>query len=322
MEIFRPLRHKDIKVIDNFLGVFVPLWLISLFLLALVVSASTGWAKTFTDDIGRKIEISERPSRIISLAPSITEILFYLDLGDRVVGVTDFCNYPEEARKKPSIGFIISPDIEKIVSLKPDLVFATAEGNRPDVVDTLKRVGIKVYVLNPHSLEDILQEILSIGEMTGQIDRAREKVEDLRSRIEAIRKRAEGIKRVKILYLISLDPIISAGPGSFIHNLIEIAGGENVAVQLSTRYPRMQMEEIVVRDPEVILGPPDVIKDIGAWKRKWDKIFAIRHNRVYSIDPDIINRPGPRIVEGLEQVFQYIHEKSKIKMQNDKAKFK
>lgn len=307
MEIFRPLRHKGIKVINNFLRVFVPLWLTPLFMLAPVVSASTGWAKTFTDDMGRKIEISERPSRIISLAPSITEILFYLDLGDRVVGVTDFCNYPEEARKKPSIGFIISPDIEKIVSLKPDLVFATAEGNRPDVVDTLKRVGIKVYVLDPHNFEDIFREVLSIGELTGQTETAREKVRDLRAKIETIKKRAEGMKRVKILYLTSIDPMISAGPGSFIHDLIEIAGGENMAAQLSTRYPRIQMEEIIMRDPEVILGPPDIIENVRAWKRKWDKISAVRNNQIYSIDPDIISRPGPRIVEGLKQVFQYIH---------------
>lgn len=280
----------------------------------IVISSSVN-AGIFTDDMGRKIELSEVPSRIISLAPSITETLFYLDLGDRIVGVTDFCNYPEEARKKPSIGFIISPDIEKIVSLKPDLVFATAEGNRPDVVETLKRVGIKVYVLDPHHLEDIFREVLSIGEMTGQIDTAREKVKDLRGKIETIQKRAEGMKRVKILYLISIDPMISAGPGSFIHDLIEIAGGENVAAQSVTRYPRMQMEEIVIKDPEVILGPPDIIENVRAWKRKWDKISAVRHNRIYSIDPDIISRPGPRIVEGLEQVYQYIHANSNFKNQ-------
>jgi len=285
----------------------MPVRIIIFLLSALLIDISPGWTKTFTDDMGRKVELSESPTRIVSLAPSITEMLFYLDLGERVVGVTAFCNYPEEARRKPSIGFMINPDLEKIVSLQPDLVFATAEGNRRDVVDTLERVGIKVYVLAPYRLEDIFREILSIGEITGEGDRARERVKELKARVEAIRHKTEGVKGIKILYLISTDPIISVGKGSFIHDIIEIAGGENVAANLSTRYPRMQMEDIVVRDPEVILGPPDVIKEVGKWKRRWGKISAIKNDRIYSIDADIVNRPGPRVVEGVEVVYRYIH---------------
>lgn len=281
-----------------------------LFLIVLIVIPSSVNAKTFTDDIGRKIDISKRPHRIISLAPSITEILFYLNLGDKIVGVTDFCNYPKEARKKPSIGWLISPDIEKIISLKPDLVFATAEGNRPDIVDTLDRVNIKVYVLDPHNLEDILRQIISIGKITGHEETAIEKVRGLTLRIEAIKKRVQtgnGV-RTMVLYLVSVEPIISAGPGSFIYDIIKIAGGENVAPQSPARYPRIEMEEIVQRDPEVIIAPQDIIGSIRSWKNRWGRISAVRNNKIYPIDPDIISRPGPRIVDGLEYIYGYIHE--------------
>jgi iron complex transport system substrate-binding protein len=261
--------------------------------------------------MGRKVEITKSPERIISLAPSLTEILFYLDLGERVIGVTDFCNYPEEARKRPSIGWLISPNLEKIISLKPDLVFATAEGNRADIVATLERVHVKVYVLSPHSLEDILQEVVSIGKITGQEEIARERVSNLSKRIEAVRKRAEGEKKVRVLYLASADPIISVGPGSFIHDIIEISGGDNIASQSFTRYPRIEMEEIILKDPEVIIAPPDIIETIRSWKSRWDGISAVRHHRIYSIDIDIISRPGPRIVDGLESIYGYLHLKDK-----------
>lgn len=265
------------------------------------------YAKTFTDDTGRNIDINEIPSRIISLAPSITEILFYLNLGDRVVGVTDFCNFPVEANSKPRVGWLISPDVEKIISLKPELVFATAEGNRPDVVDTLERVNIRVYVLNPHSIADIMQEIISIGKITGKEEIAIQKVGKMKVYIELIKKKIEGSERIRVLYLVSVDPLISVGPGSFIHDAIEAAGGENVMSKSPTRYPKLGVEEIVARDPEVILIPPELLESVRDWKDRWSGISAVKHNRIYTIDTDIINRPGPRIVEGLEQIYRYIH---------------
>lgn len=283
---------------------------ISIILLSitLIFSPPFLYAKTFTDDTGRKIELSEIPTRIISLAPSITEILFYLNLGDRIVGVTDFCNYPEEAKGKPSVGWLISPDVEKIISLKPDLVFATAEGNRPDIVDTLDRVNIKVYVLSPHNLEDIIREIISVGNITGQDEITKKRTGDLTMHIEAIKKRVKGVQRVRVLYLVSAGPMISVGPGSFIHDIIEIAGGENIMSQSPTRYPRIEMEEVIARDPEVIIVPPELLQSVRSWKDRWGGISAIKHERIYSIDPDIISRPGPRIVDGLEYMYRYIHD--------------
>lgn len=272
-----------------------------------IIAPSSLFAKTFTDDLGRRIELSQPPQRIVSLAPSITEILFYLGLGDRVAGVTDFCDYPEEARKKPSIGWIINPNVEKIILLKPDLVFVTAEGNRPDIVETLERVHIRVYVFNPHRIEDIMKEILSIGEIGGQEAQATKKVNGLMRRIEAVRKKAEGSQRVKVLYLVSIDPMISVGPGSFIHDMIGISGGENVASRAAARYPRIEMEEIVHRDPEVIIAPSEIIETVRSWKGRWSGISAVKNSRIYPIDINIISRPGPRIVEGLERIYGEIH---------------
>ncbi len=272
-----------------------------------IIAPSSLFAKTFTDDLGRRIELSQPPQRIVSLAPSITEILFYLGLGDRVAGVTDFCDYPEEARKKPSIGWIINPNVEKIILLKPDLVFVTAEGNRPDIVETLERVHIKVYVFNPHRIEDIMKEIVSIGEIGGQEAQAREKVNGLMHRIEAVRKKAEERPRVKVLYLVSMDPMISVGPGSFIHDMIEISGGENVASRAVARYPRIEMEEIVHRDPEVIIAPSEIIETVRSWKGRWSGISAVKNDRIYPIDINIVSRPGPRIVEGLERIYGELH---------------
>ncbi len=271
-----------------------------------IIAPSGSNAATFTDDLGRKVELAKNPERIISLAPSITETLFYLGLGDKIVGVTDFCNYPPEAKRKTSVGWIISPNVEKIISLKPDLVLATAEGNRPEIVSTLERVKINVYVMSPHSIEDILKGIKDVGELTGQAGTAKVKIAELKQRIYAVKKRGEGAKKARVLYLISTEPLITAGPGSFLHNVIETVGGENIISSSSNRYPQITMEEIVLRDPEVIIVPPDLLENVRSWKNRWGGISAIENNRIYSIDPDIISRPGPRIVDGLEEIQRII----------------
>lgn len=278
-----------------------------LFLIVSIFLSSSVNAALFIDDIGRAVNISSNPQRIISLAPNITEILFYLNLDNKVVAVTDFCNYPEGAKKKPGVGLLLSPDIEKIVSLKPDLVFATAEGNREDIVSNLQRFNINVYVLNPHSMEDILGEILHIGNITGQDGTARDKVKNLTNRIDAVKKKVASSRRVRVLYLVSHEPMISVGPGSFIHDIIEIAGGKNIFSQSLIRYPQVNMEEILSKDPEVIIAPPDVAESIRLWEKRWGDISAVRNKRVYSIETDIISRPGPRIVDGMEEIFKFIH---------------
>ncbi len=277
-------------------------------LTATLYAAECIYAETFTDGIGRKIELTRRPERIVSLAPSITEILFALQLGHKVAGVTDFCDFPEEARHKPKVGWLISPGIEKIISLRPDIVFATTEGNKPEIIDELERMNIKTYVLNPHNLNDVLSDITEIGNVTGQRSIARELAGSLTRRINTVKKKALEGRQKRVIYLISTNPIISAGPGSFIHDLIITAGGINVLSDSPIRYPRIDMEEIILKDPEVIIAPYDLTEQILEWKKRWSGISAIRNGMVYPVDPDIVSRPGPRIIDGLEKINEYIHE--------------
>lgn len=286
-------------------------------LIVLVVSlflCSPGfiYAETFTDGIGRKIELTKKPERIVSLAPNITEILFALQLGNKVVGVTDFCDYPVEAGDKPKVGWLISPNLEKIISLQPDIVFATTEGNKPEIVDELERMNIKTYVLNPHNINSVLSDITAIGTVTGQGIVAREIVTSLSRRIDSIKKKALEGRPKRVIYLVSTDPVISAGPGSFIHDLILTAGGANVLSDSPIRYPRIDMEEIILKDPEVIIVPTDLIEQLQEWKKRWGGISAFKNGMVYPINPDIVSRPGPRIIEGLELISEYIRKNPEI----------
>src|SRR4030066_16625 len=277
-----------------------------IFLSAILYASECISAETFTDGIGRKIELPKRPERIVSLAPNITEILFALQLGQKIVGVTDFCDYPEEARHKPKVGWLISPNIENIISLQPDIVFATTEGNKPEIVDELERMNIKTYVLNPHNINSVLSNITAIGAVTGQGIVAREIVSSLNLRIDAIKKRESEGRPKREIYLVSTDPVISAGPGRFIHDLILTAGGVNVLSDSPIRYPRIDMEEIILKDPEVIIVPTDLIEKQQGWKKRWGGISALKNGMVYPINPDIVSRPGPRIIDGLELINEYI----------------
>ncbi len=290
-----------------------------LFALALSIilySSNYTHAEIFTDGIGRKIELTKRPERIVSLAPNITEILYSLQLGNKVVGVTDFCDFPEEAREKPKIGWIISPGLEKIVSLRPDIVFATTEGNKPEIIDELERMNIKTYVLNSHDINSVLNDIAAIGNVTGQSSAAQELVSSLTSRLDSVKKMASAGRHKRVIYLVSTEPVISAGPGSFIHDLIMTAGGINVLSDSQIRYPRIDMEHIILKDPEVIIAPSDLIEQIQGWKKRWGGISALRNGSVYPVNPDLVSRPGPRIIDGLELIYKYInnnHEMHKNK---------
>jgi len=294
--------RKDMQKILSFL-------IISCYFLLYIFKASA-IAFVFTDDIGRKVYLDKPPKRIISLAPSITEILFYLDLGDRVVGVTNFCNYPPEATKKEKVGLILNPDIEKIISLKPHIVFATTEGNRPQVINTLERFKIPVYVLSPHKVEDILMDIIHVGEIANVKNIAYRKVNILKDRISKIKNLAAKKQHVKTLFLLSVNPLISAGKGSFIDDIITLAGGINIVDPTPIPYPRINRELILLKQPDVIIGPPYVINTLIS-STEWRYISTLRKLKIYKINQDIITRPGPRIVEALEIIYKLLHKEEK-----------
>ncbi len=271
--------------------------------------SNTTWPLEITDDLGRTIYIAETPERIVSLVPSITEILFALDLGDKVVGVTNYCDYPAEAMDKPKVGDYFSTNLEVIVTQSPDIVFS--DGHDP-VGAQLEDLGVTMVVLQPHDVPGIIRNIEMVGEITGKEVAAEELVAEMEGRIDAVADSTEGVERPTVLYVIDTSDTSkpwTVGAGSFIDTLIALAGGENI-VKVSQDYLQINLEEIVDVDPEIIIGPsshgtsflPD-FGDLPVWK----EMSVVKEGEIYLIEADLISRPGPRIVEGLEEMANIIH---------------
>jgi iron complex transport system substrate-binding protein len=259
--------------------------------------------RTATDEYGRSVAIKPQPERIISLAPSITETLFALGLGDRVVGVTSYCDYPPEALQKEDVGDTLRPGLEKIVALKPDLVIISTASQLESFVRKLEEVGIPVFISNPRSLDGVLKSIESIAEISGASDRVGELVSNLRARVRAVESRVAGRERPGVFLVIGSNPLITAGRSAFVTDLIERAGGRSISSDETTDYPQYSLETAVARRPEIIFLQagedrlPEGLRQTPA---------ALR-GRVYRLDDDLLLRPGPRIVEGLEQLAEKIH---------------
>jgi iron complex transport system substrate-binding protein len=265
------------------------------------------------DDAGRTVEIAETPQRLISLAPSNTEILFALGLGDKVVGVTDFCNYPEEAKSIEQIGTYFDPSIEKIFSLSPDLVLAVADLPE-DVIAKLEELGIPAPILNPADLEGILANIQLVGKATGAEKEAEALVSEMRGRIAAVTEKASEVgERPQVFCEIdATDPSKpwASGPGSFMDAMIRLSGGTNVAADAESPWPQLSAEEIIARDPDIIIladAKYGVTAESVGERPGWEVITAVKEGAIFDIDDDLISRPGPRIVDGLEAVARIIH---------------
>jgi len=265
-----------------------------------------------TDDQGREVYLESIPQRIVSHVPSITETLFALDLGDKIVGVSDHCNYPEEATNKPKVGGYFTPSIERIVALDPDLVLT--DGHVADIAQ-LEGLGIPFIVLQPKDIDGLISNIELLGNITGSQQKASELVGDMKERIDAVVAMVEDAPRPTVFYVYDATDSTkpwTAGPGSFVDALISLAGGENVAAQAQGPWIQFSMEELVNSDPEIILVDsmhgtavisPEEIKRIAAWQG----ITAVKEDRIGLVDGDLVNRPGPRIVQGLEAMAKIIH---------------
>jgi iron complex transport system substrate-binding protein len=265
----------------------------------------------YTDQMGRTISVPKNPDRIISLAPNITEILFALDAGGRVVGVTEFSNYPPEAQNLPKVGTYIKPNIERMVELLPDIVIATADGDKEGEVKKLDSLGIPVYVINPKDINGILETIREVGKLIGSTDEANELTTVMEEKIRDVRERVSKYPKVRVLLELGIDPVITISSGTFQDDLIGLAGGINIAAGERVRYPRFSIEEVIVRAPEVIIiTSMTSVEDHGQgfkrWSR-WETIPAVKDGRIYLIDSDIIDRPSPRIVCGLEALSRFFH---------------
>jgi len=267
---------------------------------------------TIEDQMGRKVTIEKQPERIVSLAPSNTEILFNLELGDKIVGVTDFCDYPEEAKTKEKIGGFSEPNIEKIISLQPDIVFATNMHQKP--VEELEKLGIPAVVLDPKDFDDMLASVEIMGRATGQSEKAAKIVNDLKARMEDIENKTAKLtedRRPKVYYEIWPSPITTAGPGTFVNDIIQKAGGINIAGDAKKSYPEYSVEMIVAKNPDIIIfshhgSSNQSVEDILS-RQGWENVNAIKNKKVFYIDENLVQRATPRLVDGLEEMAKIIH---------------
>ena len=267
-----------------------------------------------TDQLGRAVALDKIPQRIISLAPSNTEILFALGLAERVVAVTDYCNYPPEAEAKPSIGGFSTPNIEEIIALSPDLILATSQ-HEDRIIPQLEGKGLTVLALNPKTIDETLEAITLTGKACGVAGNAAELIGSMRQRIKTVTDITADLapeQRPRVLYTIWHEPWITAGSETLQNELILKAGGTNICQSL-TDYPTIGLEAIIKDNPEVIIantghgtGEDLTLQFIKAETRLKD-IDARRNNRVYGIDADLSSRPGPRTSEALELFARFIH---------------
>ena len=267
--------------------------------------------QVFEDQLGRQVRVASSPQRIVSLAPNITEILYTLGLGDRIVGVTEFSDYPEEAKEKPKVGTYVSSNIEKIVSLRPDLIIGTFGGTREETALRLEQLGYPVYVTKSKTMDEVLVMIEKIGMITGKRPEADVLVRSLRRRIQAVVDRVAGAPRPLVFLQINARPLMTVGAGSFHDELISLAGGENLAGHSSARYPQYSIEDVVKRTPDYIListmDRHGLFEEQKAQWMRWPDIPAVRNNRILFVDSDVIDRASPRIVDGLEEMARLIH---------------
>lgn len=241
------------------------------------------------------------PARIVSLSPASTEILFALGAGDRVAARTDFCNYPAETQKYPSVGGFDGKtfSLETVLSFSPDLVYLnkTMHGH---LIQSLKDLGITVFAADAQSLSDIYTEILEAGRITGTEKEAEELVHSIKKRIET----PSSLAPVSVYWEVWNAPYMSIGSASFINEIITASGAQNIFADIEASYPVVSEESIIARNPSVILLPSDSPEDLQTIKNRsgWNTIDAVQNGRVYKIDGDIISRPGPRIAEAVEAI--------------------
>ncbi|MFA4886049.1 MAG: ABC transporter substrate-binding protein [Desulfotomaculaceae bacterium] len=277
-----------------------------------VVSGS-GFPLQITDDLGRQVTIKEAPQRIVSLAPAVTETLFALGLGDKVVGVTNYCDYPAEAKTKPKIGGFSTPSAELVVAAKPDLVLATTINE--NYVPQLENAGLTVVVIESLNLPQVLENMRLIGQVTGASDAANNLTADMQKRIDSITTKVSGLpdeQKPAVYFEIWPDPLTTGGSKSFVNSLITMAGGKNIAGDVEQDWVNLSPEMVLARDPKVAIlcHHGSSLQTVEQFKSRkgWEQVSAIKNNRIGLVsDENTVVRTGPRVVEGFEYIARLIH---------------
>lgn len=272
--------------------------------------ASSGYPVTVEDSVGREVEIDERPQNIASMAPSVTETLFEVGAGERVSGVTTADDYPPEVEEIETIGDYRQPNQEKLIALDTDLLFMSFDSStRSEAEELEETTGAEVVVVNPKTVGEAIDSVGLVGKAAGNPETAASVEQDLREELESIREKVSGEPRLTVFYEVYSDPLQTAGPGSFIHDAIRLAGGENVAAETGESYPSYSEEQLIEEDPEHYLYGSlsgSSASDIGD-REAYSSLEAVEEGNVTEINDDLISRPGPRIVDGVRQIAEALH---------------
>ncbi len=261
--------------------------------------------REITDDLGRRVFLPEQVTSAVSLAPNLTEVTFAVGAGEHLVGVTSFCDYPEDAKKIRTIGDTLTPNIENIIALKPQVVLVSTASQMENFTATLDAQGIAYFVTNPNSLDDIYKSIYQIGEIFRREEKARQVVDELKKRVAEVEARTAGVKDVKVFVQIDKNSLYTVGKESFMTDLISRAGGELLTKNIATAYPKISKETALALNPERI------ILSESHNNREPNEVFAnspaVKNGKVYLVEADLLSRPGPRIVDGLERIARALH---------------
>lgn len=275
------------------------------------VKTNSRYELTSVDDLGREVRLNHPPQRIVSLDPSVTEILFALGLDKEIVGVTTYCDYPERAKSKAKVGGYLDPNIEVITLLQPELLVTTLKTDTLILIRKLEEFGIKIFVLDPKGIQDIFKNISSLAKITHREEEGKKLMAEMKRKLYEVKRKVAGTYRPRVFVEMGADPLISVGPGSFTNDLIEIAGGRNIAQKSSPRYRRYTLEEVLLADAEVIIicsmNPDDACLAQKTWWQRWKNIPAVQNNRIYIVSANLVTRPSPRIIEGLIEIAEAIH---------------
>ena len=279
------------------------------------VQSEPAFPLNVTDQMDRQVRIEKIPERIVSLSPSNTEIVYALGLEEKLVGVTEFCDYPEAAKDKPKVGGFSTVDIEKVVESEPDLILAT-NIHKEEIIPRLEGLGLTVLALEPKTLDEVLDAITLVGECSGVQEEAAQLVAGMGNRIRAITDKTGNLKpaeRPRVFYIVWHDPLMTAGPDTRIHELIESAGGTNIGQNLGEEYPTLSLEAVIVANPQIIIAGGGMGEgaslpyEFALTEERLGDLDARINGQIYEIDTDLVGRPGPRMVDGLEQLAKMIH---------------
>ncbi|HMF53515.1 MAG TPA: cobalamin-binding protein [Edaphobacter sp.] len=265
-------------------------------------------SRTLTDEIGRKVVVPDHPHRVICLMPTVTDTVFALGAGDEVIAISDYTKYPAAALKKPSVGDLIKPSIETILSLHPDLVIGMQPKGPMEVTDQLERAGIPIFLVSPHGIAGIFQSIESVGMALNRTPQADELVHRLQQRVDAVRARTKDLPTPRVFMPIWYDPITTIGKNAFITEVIEAAGGHSVTDDLSTEWPQISMEVVLERAPDALLlvrGGKTTLQVLQD-RPGWSSMTAIKERRAYYVD-DRINFASPVAIDALEDLAKQFH---------------